>query len=208
MSLSAWEQDALDSIKNGLADSVPRWSRGWPCSPGWPPPRTCRCGRRSRPSSWGGPAPPPPVPRLAWAGACCWCGWSPRSTLVAAAVAGSRASGPARAPDPGGRCAVTRPARPGDPADSLTGVSEQFRAHRGTTAGVQLDGGHELIVGQARQAVLQVEPGGAPERARSRRSCWATVSGDPTYSAPSGPASRSNDASVGMAKPRSSATAR
>jgi len=35
---------------------------------------------------------------------------------------------------------------------------------------------------------------------------FATVSGEPTYSAPSGPVSRSNDASVGMAKPRSSAT--
>jgi len=40
------------------------------------------------------------------------------------------------------------------------GLAEQFADARDDLAAVQLDIGHELVVRQARHAVLQVEPGG------------------------------------------------
>jgi hypothetical protein len=43
---------------------------------------------------------------------------------------------------------------------SFLGLAEQFADARDDLAAVQLDVGHELVVRQARHAVLQVEPGG------------------------------------------------
>jgi hypothetical protein len=48
-----------------------------------------------------------------------------------------------------------------------TRSAEQFADARDDLAAVQLDGGHELVVRQARHAVLQVEPGG-PQGAEVR----------------------------------------
>ena len=45
----------------------------------------------------------------------------------------------------------------------------------------------------------------APRTRRLAAIFWATVSGEPTYSAPPGPVSASNDSQVGIAKPRSGA---
>src|SRR6185312_13751328 len=149
--------------------AIPRWPRGWPCSPGWPPPRTCRCGRRSRPSSWGWPgAAAGCTSAWAWAGPCCCCGWSPPSRWSRRPWPAAASAALTRAPDPGGRCAVTRPARPRRPSRFPDrGPAEQFAHPRDDLLAVELDGGHELIVGQAGQAVLQVEPGGA-QRAHVR----------------------------------------
>src|SRR5208282_682750 len=50
---------------------------------------------------------------------------------------------------------------------SFRGLAEQFADARDDLAAVQLDVGHELVVRQARHAVLQVEPGG-PQGAEVR----------------------------------------
>ena len=47
MSLSAWEQQTLDSIKDGLVGSDPSWPGCSPRSPSWPRGRRCRSRRRS-----------------------------------------------------------------------------------------------------------------------------------------------------------------
>ena len=62
---------------------------------------------------------------------------------------------------------------------------------------------HQLLVRERAVAVLQVEAAGAQGARPSPRSCVATVSGEPTYSAPSGPASCSNAARVTGGQPRS-----
>jgi hypothetical protein len=54
-----------------------------------------------------------------------------------------------------------RAIEPPDCAAVFPGLAEQFADARDDLAAVQVDGGHELVVGQARQAVLQVEPGGS-----------------------------------------------
>ena len=56
-------------------------------------------------------------------------------------------------------------------------------------------------MGKASHAVLQVEAV-APRAVRLAAIFAATVSGDPTYSAPCGPTSCTKDSLVGTAKPR------
>ena len=98
-----------------------------------------------------------------------WSSAGPRSGMRARSAAGIRRWLPAckesprqslTGPQPGGMAPSSRRTTPRS-GRSYPRLAEQFADARDDLVAVQLDVGHELVMRQARHAVLQVEPGGA-----------------------------------------------